>query len=124
MSGEKTEAPSPKRLRKAREDGNVAKSKDFSTGFLFLAGAAIIGKTSSSGVDQVKLFTMRCLQVGSESSRRLDHLTLEIAKEGAILILMVVMPLLGRCSVSRWSWASRRRAGSSRRRRSRSSSTS
>ena len=36
--GEKTEAPTPKRRKKAAEDGQVLRSKDFSTAFVVLAG--------------------------------------------------------------------------------------
>lgn len=36
--GEKTEAPTPKKRKKAAEDGNVLRSKDFSTAFVVLAG--------------------------------------------------------------------------------------
>ncbi len=38
--GEKTEAPTPKRREKAAEDGNVLRSKDFSTALVVLAGVA------------------------------------------------------------------------------------
>jgi flagellar biosynthetic protein FlhB len=38
--GEKTEAPTPKKRKKAAEDGNVLRSKDFSTAFVVLAGVA------------------------------------------------------------------------------------
>lgn len=95
MSGEKTEPPSAKRLRKAREDGNVSKSKDFSSAVLFLVGAAIIGGTSPSGVEKVKAFTIRCLSIGAEPSDRLRHLTTEIALDGGILLLQVIAPLFG-----------------------------
>lgn len=36
MSGEKTEQPTPKRLRKAREEGRVAKSGDLSSAFVII----------------------------------------------------------------------------------------
>jgi flagellar biosynthetic protein FlhB len=38
--GEKTEAPTEKKRKKAAEDGNVLRSKDFSTAFVVLAGVA------------------------------------------------------------------------------------
>ncbi|MDB5694839.1 MAG: flagellar biosynthesis protein FlhB [Sphingomonas bacterium] len=37
---DKTEAPTPKRLEKAREDGQVLRSRDFATALVVLAGAA------------------------------------------------------------------------------------
>ncbi|WP_448662893.1 flagellar biosynthesis protein FlhB [Sphingomonas sp. CJ20] len=39
-AGERTEAPTPKRKRKAREDGQLLKSKDFGTAIVVLAGCA------------------------------------------------------------------------------------
>ena len=38
--GDKTEAPTVKRRQKAREDGNVLKSRDFATALVVLAGCA------------------------------------------------------------------------------------
>ena len=38
--GERTEAPTPKRLKKAREDGQVLRSKDFGAALVVLAGVA------------------------------------------------------------------------------------
>ena len=40
MSGEKTEAPTPKRRQKAEEDGNVLRSRDLATALVVLAGVA------------------------------------------------------------------------------------
>ncbi|MHC4393478.1 MAG: EscU/YscU/HrcU family type III secretion system export apparatus switch protein [Planctomycetota bacterium] len=96
MSGEKTETPSPKRLRKAREDGNVANSKDFSSAFLFLAGAAVLGSSAASDAYvTLESFAKRCWSIGAESGGRLDHLVLETAREGMVLVLILVLPLLG-----------------------------
>lgn len=39
-AGEKTEAPTPKRKRKAAEDGQLLKSRDFGTALVMLAGCA------------------------------------------------------------------------------------
>ncbi|MFC1705340.1 flagellar biosynthesis protein FlhB [Planctomycetota bacterium] len=95
MSGEKTEPPSQKKLRQAREEGNVAKSKDFSSGILFILGAWILGGAGPAGVEHVKVFMRRCFQVGVESSGRLEHIVVESAREGAIMMLIVIAPLLG-----------------------------
>ncbi|RYG86345.1 MAG: hypothetical protein EON59_10205 [Alphaproteobacteria bacterium] len=37
-AGEKTEAPTPKRKRKAAEEGQILKSKDFGTALVVLLG--------------------------------------------------------------------------------------
>jgi flagellar biosynthetic protein FlhB len=39
-SGEKTEAPTPKRLQKARDDGDVLRSREFASALVVLAGCA------------------------------------------------------------------------------------
>lgn len=41
-AGEKTEAPTAKRVRDAREEGNVARSQDLAAAILILAGAGVI----------------------------------------------------------------------------------
>ncbi|RME73159.1 MAG: EscU/YscU/HrcU family type III secretion system export apparatus switch protein [Planctomycetota bacterium] len=95
MSGEKTEKPTPKKIRQAREEGNVPKSRDFQSSVLFLIGAAVIGSAGPAAVDRVKAFALACFEAGSFSSDRLLSATLESAHEGLILILLVVAPLLG-----------------------------
>ena len=42
-SGEKTEEPTPERLRKLREDGNVSKSQDVNSAFSFFAVFCTVG---------------------------------------------------------------------------------
>ena len=43
MSDDKTEEPTPKRLREARERGQVAKSKELGTALLLLATGGALG---------------------------------------------------------------------------------
>jgi flagellar biosynthesis protein FlhB len=95
VAGEKSEQPSAKKVRKAREDGNVPKSKDFSSAIVFLIGAAVLGWAGPAGVDLVKALAVRCFSVGFESAGRLDALVVEMAREGMIMILIVCAPLMG-----------------------------
>src|SRR5690606_30214376 len=53
MSGEKTERPTDHRLRKAREDGQVAKSKDFTQTLLT---GALFGYTLAASGEIVRMF--------------------------------------------------------------------
>lgn len=56
MSGEKTEDASQKKLNKARKDGKVAKSQEFtSTAVAVAALAALIGSSSTIGVEMIGL---------------------------------------------------------------------
>jgi len=54
--GEKTEAPTPKRLKKARDDGTVLKSRDFAAALVVLAGCgwmALMGPALLSACQEV-----------------------------------------------------------------------
>lgn len=55
MSGEKTEQPTDHRLREARKDGQVAKSKDFTQVLLL---GSLFGYTLASADDMVKEFAV------------------------------------------------------------------
>jgi flagellar biosynthetic protein FlhB len=91
---EKTEPASPRRLEKAREEGNVARSRELST--LILLGAATAGIWSTAGSlgTSMQNALRRGLHfdraVGFDSSRML-------AQVGAMLFdaLVAVTPLLG-----------------------------
>jgi flagellar biosynthetic protein FlhB len=64
-SGEKTEEPTPERLRKLREDGNVPKSQDVNSGVTFLVAfgvlAASFGWISHALID----FTKQAIDLGT-----------------------------------------------------------
>lgn len=42
QSGEKTEKPTPRRLRKARQQGQVAKSQELSSAFTLMGGFLVL----------------------------------------------------------------------------------
>ena len=54
MSGEKTEPPTPKRLREARKKGQVAKSNDLTQSFLFLAAAGVLSMGGGAYVSELR----------------------------------------------------------------------
>ncbi len=56
MAGDKTEKPTPKRLRDARKKGQVSKSTDLTQSVLFLTAAAVLSFTGPTLVDQLKAF--------------------------------------------------------------------
>jgi flagellar biosynthesis protein FlhB len=99
VSGEKTEQPTPKRLRKAREEGNVPKSKDFGSSLIFIVSAAVLGKIAATGAEQVRDFATGCFRVSSQHQDRLGALTVETATRGISLCLTTVIPLLGACFI-------------------------
>ncbi|HVY62756.1 MAG TPA: EscU/YscU/HrcU family type III secretion system export apparatus switch protein, partial [Planctomycetota bacterium] len=97
MSGDKSEEPSPKRLREAREDGNVPKSRDFSTAMIFGAACWCLPGVIDRSAELLGDFSRRCFATTGEHEGRLAALTLDIGFEGVKLMLTTVLPLLGVC---------------------------
>jgi type III secretion YscU/HrpY family protein len=62
MPGEKTEQPTPKRIKEARKKGQVFKSNDLTQAFLFLTAAAILVTTGGSLVLQLKTLLIQFFQ--------------------------------------------------------------
>jgi flagellar biosynthesis protein FlhB len=62
MSGNKTEQPTPKRIREARRKGQVFKSNDLTQAFLFMAGAGILVATGGVLVNELKLLLTGAFQ--------------------------------------------------------------
>ncbi len=61
-TGEKTEEPTPERLRKLRKDGNVSKSQDINTAFSFLITFTVIAGTMPfMGEEMTNLFNTALL---------------------------------------------------------------
>lgn len=95
MSGEKTEQPTEHKIRKAREEGQVAKSKDFTQSLLvgalfgyFLVDAANIFNTLA----ELILFPTQLYGLSFRDAVRveLDHFVLAAAKLLAPFILLVI----------------------------------
>src|SRR5512138_2382137 len=64
MSGEKTEQPTPKRIKDARKKGQVFKSNDLTQAFLFLTAAGILVATGGSIVIELKSLLLQFFQPG------------------------------------------------------------
>ena len=56
MADDKTEKPTPKKLREARKKGQVSKSTDLTQSVLFLTAAAVLSFTGAALVEQLKAF--------------------------------------------------------------------
>lgn len=54
MSGEKTEQPTPKRLKEARKKGQVAKSQDLTQAVLFLVAVGVLAGGGSAYVSELR----------------------------------------------------------------------
>jgi flagellar biosynthetic protein FlhB len=66
-SGEKTEEPTPERLRKLREDGNIAKSQDIISAVSFLVVFVVISGWFSRGSQTMLTFTRQAIDVANAS---------------------------------------------------------
>ncbi|MEZ4652067.1 MAG: type III secretion system export apparatus subunit SctU [Candidatus Eisenbacteria bacterium] len=94
-SGEKTEQPTPKRLREAREKGQVAKSQDLTSAVLFLVLAMLL-LTSGAKVQEVLMTAMRDYFQQALAAPSLDVDGASVLLQEAIRILFrVIGPVLG-----------------------------
>src|SRR4051794_5945626 len=66
--GDKTEAPTPKRLEEARKKGQTAKSQDLSGAVVMLAGLITLGSTGPSMVEHVRIVMTTTLQQTADPS--------------------------------------------------------
>ncbi|MEO8538496.1 MAG: flagellar biosynthesis protein FlhB [bacterium] len=99
MAGEKTESPTPKRLKDARQKGNVVKSDELVTiGVLFLAvaGMKMLGPslwTSMENILHDGLAHPTSGELTSESA-------FQMGKDSSWNFIMAVLPLLGLLAIS------------------------
>lgn len=80
MAGNKTEQPTPKRLRDSRKKGQVFKSNDLTQAFLILAAAGLLSIVGGHFVDEAKAllissFDARTWTAALDSSALLQQLT-------------------------------------------------
>lgn len=66
-SGEKTEEPTPERLRKLREDGNIAKSQDIISACSFVAVFVVLSMTFARASDRLLDYTRLSIQLANET---------------------------------------------------------
>lgn len=75
-SGEKTEEPTPERLRKLREDGNIPKSQDVISAISFIVVFVTLAKCFRYMSDQILQYTRMSMQVANASYG--DHKVLPV----------------------------------------------
>jgi flagellar biosynthesis protein FlhB len=92
----KTEKPTPKRLREAREKGQVARSNDLVSAIALLAVTAVIVKTGASGLTRVQGRIADGLTRMGDNARASIAPTdlIGILSSDLLLLLMVVGPWL------------------------------
>jgi len=88
---EKTEDPSPERRRKAREDGNLARSKDAGSIAATVSVLLLLATAGPIGYSHYRVFAENCFQaIGSPQG-----LSLESALTGLLPILLTLMLPVG-----------------------------
>jgi flagellar biosynthetic protein FlhB len=91
-SGDKTEEPTPHKLREARKKGQVVKSKEVTTAFLFLASYYILRSSILNLWTQVTNFFHTAFMLISHPIS--TAIVLKLLNEFVMVLLLTLMPLL------------------------------
>jgi type III secretion YscU/HrpY family protein len=100
-TGEKTEAPTPKRVRDARRKGQVAKSQDLTQALALLAVAGVLSTTADASLERLSGLTTGYLSLATDHEvLRPDHvmgILLDAGSVGAVVLgpVLVVAALVG-----------------------------
>ena len=93
-TGEKTEEPTPERLRKLRKDGNIPKSQDVTSAISFIVVFAVLAASFGFiGEKMSELFEIAILAVGKEGERE-GVIASRMLLEGMFTMLKVCAPAL------------------------------
>jgi type III secretion YscU/HrpY family protein len=95
MSGDKTEQPTPKRLREARKKGQVAQSKDLASGAVFVAGFLMGSMTLPAFADKMRQFMAYCFTQASQLRDVGDVNAFDVLSKGGSLLLEICAPIFG-----------------------------
>ena len=92
-TGEKTEEPTPQKLRQAREKGQVSKSQDAIQAMLFIGVFAVLALTIGSIGDSLMAFLLESIDAGVRTPSVAT--VVNVTDEGLWQTLMVCLPALG-----------------------------
>jgi type III secretion YscU/HrpY family protein len=95
MPGEKTEQPTPKRLRDARRKGQVFRSHDFTQAFLFLTAAGVLALGGSAFWRELQKLLVGFFQPSLLTGELTTDSLLRRTGEAWIHTFVLVTPLLG-----------------------------
>ncbi|GGK82882.1 EscU/YscU/HrcU family type III secretion system export apparatus switch protein [Mangrovihabitans endophyticus] len=90
MAGEKTEQPTPQRLKKAKREGEIGRSQDVGAWFGMLAASIILPHSMSSAMDNAHAVMDKVPDVIVDPD---PAVTLTILKDGLIGAAWAVLPL-------------------------------
>jgi flagellar biosynthesis protein FlhB len=95
MSGEKTEQPTPKRLKEARKKGQVAKSQDLTQAVLFLVAVGVLAAGGSAYISSLRSVMTEMFQPAVLNGRLPDDEVLRRTGDTWVRGLLPALPLLG-----------------------------
>jgi flagellar biosynthesis protein FlhB len=90
MSGEKTEQPTPQRLKKAKREGQIGRTQDLGAWFGMLAASIMLPRTLTAALEHARSLTAKFPEVIADPQ---PQLALGILKEGLLSAAWAVLPL-------------------------------
>jgi flagellar biosynthetic protein FlhB len=93
--GDKTEDPTPKKLRESKKKGQVAVSKDLTTAFLFIGGFSILLATGATMADSLKVYMKQYITMAVTMPEMQSDSYYNLGVEAVMVMLKTVAPLLG-----------------------------
>jgi flagellar biosynthetic protein FlhB len=90
MSGEKTEQPTPQKLKKAKKEGQIGRSQDIGAWFGMLAASIMLPRTLSSAMDHSRELMTKIPDVVADPD---PQVALGILKDGLMSAAWAVLPL-------------------------------
>lgn len=97
-SQEKTEQPTPKRLREARKKGQVFKSKDMEAVAVFIGTFAAIAFTRNNILEQFKSFMLQAFQAVGKGDFGVDALY-NLGKSGLLAMVKASAPIVATAAI-------------------------
>src|SRR5512132_630645 len=93
MSEQKTEAPTPRRIREARKEGQVAKSRDLSQACALLAVTVLLAMGGAWGVSRLNDFMRSCFRPQLLMRTGGDGQLLTVTADAGKTFLLVSLPV-------------------------------
>jgi len=90
VSGEKTEQPTPQKLKKARKEGQIGRSQDIGAWFGMLAASIMLPRTLRSAMDHSRELMAKVPDVIADPD---PQIALGILKDGLMSAFWAVLPL-------------------------------
>jgi flagellar biosynthesis protein FlhB len=94
MADDKTEKPTEKKLKDAREKGQVSKSTDLTQSVLFLTAAAVLSFSGPALVEQLKAFMIESFGPGLLAAGSDSNMLITRIGDASTKFLLLSMPLL------------------------------